>query len=192
VISNDAAENFRILEAPLDNTSKDAWTEVLAHRDDVLIRNLEVFKDFLVVEVYENGITQIEIIERGTGDTYRIEFAEDVYIAYSDDNHEFDTTWYRYTYESMTTPETTYDFNMTSKEHRLIKERPVLGGFDRTNYQSERLFATARDGTQIPVSALSVWLWFVWLERRTGVQCRLAQLARPRFRFCDRAYSRRL
>jgi oligopeptidase B len=152
VISNDAAENFRILEAPLDNTSKDAWTEVLAHRDDVLIRNLEVFKDFLVVEVYENGITQIEIIERGTGDTYRIEFAEDVYIAYSDDNHEFDTTWYRYTYESMTTPETTYDFNMTSKEHRLIKERPVLGGFDRTNYQSERLFATARDGTQIPVS----------------------------------------
>ncbi|MCP4301965.1 MAG: S9 family peptidase [Gammaproteobacteria bacterium] len=152
VVSNEGAENFRILEAPLDNTSKDAWTEVLAHRDDVLIRNLEVFKDFLVVEVYENGVTQLEVIERSTGETYRIEFAEDVYTAYADDNYEFDTSWYRYTYESLTTPESTYDFNMASKEHRLIKERPVLGGFDRDNYESQRLFATARDGTQVPVS----------------------------------------
>lgn len=152
MISNDGAKNFRILEAPLDDTSKDSWTEVLAHRDDVLIRNLEVFKDFLVVELYENAMTQVEVIERSTGETYRIEFAENVYTAYSDDNHEFDTPWYRYTYESLTTPESTYDFNMASKEHRLIKERPVLGGFDRTNYQSERLFATARDGTQVPVS----------------------------------------
>ena len=154
VVSNDDAENFRILEVPLDNTSKDAWTDVLAHRDDALIKNLEVFKNFLVVEVFENGITQIEVIERSTGESYRIEFAEDVYTAYSDDNHEFDTTWYRYTYESLTTPESTYDFNMASKEHKLIKERPVLGGFDRNNYQSERLFATARDGTQVPVSIM--------------------------------------
>ena len=154
VLSNDGAENFRILEAPLDNRSKDAWTEVLAHRDDVLIKNLEVFKDFLVVEVSENGITQIEVIARSSGETYRIEFAEDVYTAYSDDNHEFDTTWYRYTYESLTTPESTYDFNMVSKEHKLIKERPVLGGFSRDDYQSERVFATARDGTQVPVSIL--------------------------------------
>ena len=154
VVSNDDAENFRILEVPLDNTSKDAWTDVLAHRDDALIKNLEVFKNFLVVEVFENGITQIEVIERRTGESYRIEFAEDVYTAYSDDNHEFDSTWYRYTYESLTTPESTYDFNMASKEHKLIKERPVLGGFDRNNYQSERLFATARDGTQVPVSIM--------------------------------------
>jgi oligopeptidase B len=154
VLSNDGAENFHILEVPLDNTSKDAWTEALAHRDDVLIKNLEVFRDFLVVEVFENGITQIEVIERSTGESYRIEFAEDVYTAYSGDNHEFDTTWYRYTYESLTTPESTYDFNMASKEHKLIKERPVLGGFNRDNYQSERLFATARDGTQVPVSIM--------------------------------------
>jgi oligopeptidase B len=154
VLSNDGAENFRILEVPLDNTSKDAWTEVLAHRDDVLIKNLEVFRNFLVVEVFENGITQIEVIERSTGESYRIEFAEDVYTAYADDNHEFDTTWYRYTYESLTTPESTYDFNIASKEHKLIKERPVLGGFNRDNYQSERLFATARDGAQVPVSIM--------------------------------------
>jgi oligopeptidase B len=152
VISNDGAKNFRILEAPLDNTSKDAWTEIVAHRDDALIEDIEVFEDYLVVTVVENGIKQMEVIERTTGDTYRIEFGEDVYTAYAGDNYEFDTAWFRYTYESMTTPESTYDFNMASKEHKQIKERAVLGGFDRDDYQTERLFATARDGTQIPVS----------------------------------------
>jgi len=152
VISNDGAKNFRILEAPLDNTSKDAWTEIVAHRDDALIEGLAVFKDYLVITIVENGIKQMEVIERTTGDTYRIEFGEDVYTAYADDNYEFDTAWFRYTYESMTTPESTYDFNMASKEHKQIKERAVLGGFDRDDYQTERLFATARDGTQVPVS----------------------------------------
>jgi len=152
VISNDGAKNFRILEAPLDNTSKDAWTEIVAHRDDALIEGLAVFKDYFVVTIVENGIKQMEVIERTTGDTYRIDFGEDVYTAYADDNYEFDTPWFRYTYESMTTPESTYDFNMASKEHKLIKERAVLGGFDRDDYRTERLFATARDGTQVPVS----------------------------------------
>jgi oligopeptidase B len=152
VFSNDDAKNFRILEAPLDNTSKDAWTEIVAHRDDALIDGMEVFKDYLVVTIVENGIKQMEVVERTTGDTYRIEFGEDVYTAYADDNYEFDTAWFRYTYESMTTPESTYDFNMASKEHKQIKERAVLGGFDRNDYQTERLFATAHDGTQIPVS----------------------------------------
>ena len=152
VISNDGAKNFRILEAPLDNTSKDAWTEIVAHRDDALIEGLAVFKDYFVVTIVENGIKQMEVIERTTGDTYRIDFGEDVYTAYADDNYEFDTPWFRYIYESMTTPESTYDFNMASKEHKLIKERAVLGGFDRDDYQTERLFATARDGTQVPVS----------------------------------------
>ena len=150
--SNDDAKNFRILEAPLDNTSKDAWTEIVAHRDNALIEDFEVFMDFVVVELVENGIKQMEIIERSTGETYRIDFGEDVYTAYADDNYEFDTAWFRYTYESMTTPESTYDFDMASKEHRLIKEHVVLGGFDRNDYRTERLFATARDGTQVPVS----------------------------------------
>ena len=152
VISNDGAKNFRILEAPLDNRSKDAWTEIVAHRDDALIEGIEVFKDYLVVTIVENGIKQMEVIGRITGETYRIEFGEDVYTAYAGDNYEFDTPWFRYTYESMTTPESTYDFNMASKEHKQIKERAVLGGFDRDDYQTERLFATARDGTQVPVS----------------------------------------
>jgi len=152
LVSNDDAKNFRILEAPYDNTAKDAWREVIPHRDDALIKSFQVFKDFIVVALDENGIRQIEIMDRATNETYRVEFGEQVYTAYSSNNHEFDTPWYRYTYESMTTPESTYDLNMASKEHRLIKERPVLGGFDRDDYQTERLFATARDGTQVPVS----------------------------------------
>ena len=152
VLSNDNARNFRLLEAPLDDTSKDAWTEVVPHRDDVLIENFKVFKDFVVVELVENGIKQIEIIDRATNETFRVDFGEDVYRAYSSNNHEFDTPWYRYGYESLTTPESVYDLNMASKEHKLIKERAVLGGFDRDNYRTEKLFATARDGTQIPVS----------------------------------------
>ena len=152
LMSNEGARNFRILEAPLDDTSKGAWTEVMPHRADVLITEFEVFKEFLAVTVVENGITQMEIINRATGESYRIEFDEEVYTADSDDNYEFDTPWLRYTYESLTTPESTYDFNMASKEHKLIKEEAVLGGFDRDNYQTERLFATARDGTQVPIS----------------------------------------
>jgi len=152
LMSNDGAKNFRILEAPFDDTSKDAWTEVLAHRDDVLISDFEVFKDYLVVELVENGISQVEIIDRATGESKRIAFGEDVYTAQAKDNHEFDTEWFRYTYESLATPESTYDINMSSEEHKQIKERAVLGGFDRNDYRTERLFATARDGTQVPVS----------------------------------------
>ena len=152
VISNDGAKNFRVLEAPLDDTSKDAWKEVLAHRDNALVEDLEVFENFLVVTIIENGLTQVEIIDRANADTYRLDFGEQVYTAYLDDNYEFNSEWFRYVYESMTTPESTYDFNMVSKEHKQIKEQAVLGGFDRDNYQTERLFATARDGTQVPVS----------------------------------------
>ena len=152
LMSNEGAKNFRILEAPLNNRDKSAWQEVMAHRDDVLIKDFQVFKDFLAVTVVENGLTQIEIIVRASGEKYRIAFDEEVYTADADDNVEFDTPWFRYSYESLTTPESTYDFNMVSKEQKLIKEEAVLGGFDRTNYQTERRFATARDGTQVPVS----------------------------------------
>ncbi len=152
LMSNEGAKNFRILEAPLNNRDKSAWQEVMAHRDDVLIKDFQVFKDFLAVTVVENGLTQIEIIVRASGEKYRIAFDEEVYTADADDNVEFDTPWFRYSYESLTTPESTYDFNMVSKEQKLIKEEAVLGGFDQTNYQTERRFATARDGTQVPVS----------------------------------------
>jgi oligopeptidase B len=152
ILTNDGASNFRLMEAPLEDTSKAAWKEVVPHRDDALIEDVDVFADYLVVSIVENGLAQMEIIDRKSGDTRRIDFGEEVYTAYSDDNHEFDTDWFRYVYESMTTPESTYDIDLATDEQKLIREQPVVGDFDTNNYRSERLFATARDGTQVPVS----------------------------------------
>ena len=152
VTTNDGAKNFRLVQAPLDNTAKDAWEEVITHRDDVLLDDIEVFKDYIVATVVENGLTQMEVMDRSSGDTKRIDFGEEVYTAYATDNYEFDSRWFRYGYQSMTTPESTYDINLDTDETRLIKERTVVGDFDRNNYRTERLFAPARDGTPVPVS----------------------------------------
>ena len=152
VISNDEAKNFKLVEAALDDTSKDAWKEVVAHRDNALIEDVIVFQDYLVATIVENGLTQMKVIERTSGTTRRIDFDEEVYTASSDDNYEFDSDLFRYTYESLTTPESTYDYNLETQAHTLIKERAVVGKFDRGNYKTERRFATARDGTQVPVS----------------------------------------
>ena len=152
VRTNDGAENFRIVQVPLDNTAKDAWQEIVAHRDDALIEDIEVFKDYVVVSLAEEGLTQMEVVARESGDTYSIDFAEEVYTAYADSNYEFDTQWFRYTYESPTTPESTYDFNLASREHQLVKEQFVPGGFSRDDYSTQRLYAPARDGKRIPVT----------------------------------------
>ncbi|MGB5336581.1 MAG: S9 family peptidase [Woeseiaceae bacterium] len=154
VLTNDGAENFKLMEAPLGDTSKGAWREVLGHSDTALIEDVEVFQDHLVVTLLENGLTQMDVIDRATGDKRRVEFDEQVYVAYADDNYEFDAAEFRYVYESLTTPESTYDYNFKSEQHTLIKERAVIGDFDRANYVTERLFATARDGTQVPVSVV--------------------------------------
>jgi oligopeptidase B len=152
ISTNDGAKNFKLMQTPLDNTSKDAWTDVVAHRQDALLDDLDVFKDYLVVTIVENGLTQMEVVDRASGETKRVAFDEEVYTAYSSRNAEYDTRLLRYTYESLTTPDSTYDYDMASEQHSLIKEAVVVGDFDRANYQTERRFATARDGTQVPVS----------------------------------------
>lgn len=152
ITTNDDAKNFKLMEAPLHDTARESWQEVIGHRDDALLEDLDVFKDYLVVTITENGLKQIEIVDRRSGTTHRMAFDEAVYTAYSNGNFEFDTDLFRYTYESMTTPESTYDYNLGTKTHNLIKERVVVGDFDRSNYQTERLFATARDGTHVPIS----------------------------------------
>lgn len=154
VITNDGAKNFKLMETPLDDTSREAWKEVIGHRDNALLEDVEVFKDYLVASITEDGLTQMEVVERKSGALSRLAFDESVYTAYSSDNHEFDTALFRYTYESMTTPESTYDYNLETRSHRLLKEQAVGGGFNRGDYQTERLFATARDGTRVPISVV--------------------------------------
>jgi len=152
VTSNEGAANFQLFEASLDNTAKETWSVVLPHRDDVLIESVNVLRDHIIVSDRRAGLAQLEVIDRGSGELHIIDVGERVYDAFSGDNYEFDSTVFRYGYESMTTPESVYDYDLVARERQMIKEREVLGGFSRNNYVSERLWATARDGTKIPVS----------------------------------------
>ena len=152
VTTNDGAKNFKLMEAPLDNTSRDAWTEVVGHRDDALLESVDVFENHVVLTITEKGLNQLEVIDRSDGTTTRVAFDEAVYTAYPSSNYEFDTDLLRYKYESLTTPGSTYDYSLATEEHKLVKAGEVVGDFDRDNYQTERLFATARDGTKVPIS----------------------------------------
>ncbi len=152
VISNEGAANFQLFEAPLDKTAKEDWSVVVPYRDDVLIENVDVLKDHIIVSEKRAGLTQLEVIDRGSGEMHVIDVGEHVYEAFSGDNYEFESTIFRYNYESMTTPESVYDYDLEAQQRTIIKEKEVLGGFSRNNYVSERLWATARDDTKIPVS----------------------------------------
>jgi oligopeptidase B len=150
--TNDDAKNFKLMEAPLDDTSKEAWTEVVGHRDDALLEGVNVFENHIVATITDNGLSQIEVIDRSDGSTKRVAFDEAVYVAYPSSNYEFNTDMLRYKYESLTTPDSTYDYNLATEEHTLVKADEVVGDFDRTNYQTEFRLATARDGTEVPIS----------------------------------------
>ena len=152
VVSNENAANFQLFEAPLDNTAREAWSVVLPHRDDVLIENIDVLKDYIIVSEKRAGLTQLEVIDRDSGESHVIDVGEHVYAIFLGTNYEFDATVYRYDYESMTTPESVYDYDLVARERKMIKEKEVLGGFNRIDYVAERLWATARDDTRIPVS----------------------------------------
>ena len=152
ITSNDGAENFQVLETSLDDTSREAWVTVVPHRDDVLIEDVTVFENYLVVDTTRLGLNQIDVLERASGDVHSIEFDEEAYTASTGINQNYNTTVLRYGYESMTTPDSDVDYDLVERTHTLVKEQQVLGDFARANYVTERRFATARDGTKVPVS----------------------------------------
>lgn len=146
------AKNFRLMETPVGKTSKENWQEVIPHREDVLLQSFEIFKTFLVLSERKNGLIQIRVIKWDDGTEYYLDFGEESYSAYISTNPEFDTDLLRYGYTSLTTPSTTFDYNMNTKEKILLKQQEVLGDFDSKNYKTERLYATASDGTKVPIS----------------------------------------
>ncbi|WP_268846982.1 S9 family peptidase [Flavobacterium aestivum] len=149
----DKAENFKLMKTPVDKTSKANWQEVIAHRKDVLLEDIEIFKDFLVVEERENGLNKIRIMPWSGEEEYYLPFESETYTAYTSSNVDFDTDVLRYGYQSMATPSSIIDFNMRTKTKEIKKEQEVLGGkFDKSNYTEERVWATANDGTKIPIS----------------------------------------
>jgi len=150
--TNYKAKNFRLMSCHLDATSKANWQEVIAHREDVLLEGFELFNDFLVLEEKKNGLTEIRIINTKTQESYYLDFGEEVYDAYISMNLDFDTHLLCYGYNSMTTPNSTIEFNMKSKAKKILKETEILGDFDKNNYESKRAWAKAKDGKQIPIS----------------------------------------
>jgi oligopeptidase B len=144
------AENFRLMETSAKATGKENWKEVIPHRDDVLLEGMEIFNEYLALSERKNGITQIRIISEK--EDHYIEFPEDAYVANISVNRLYDTDQLRLVYQSMTTPSSTFDYDMSGRSLRLLKQQEVLGGFDKENYQSERVFAKARDGKKVPIS----------------------------------------
>lgn len=153
VRTNYKAENYRLMEVPEGKTSDRAlWKEVIAHRADVFFQQMEVFANELVLGERKAGLTNIRVINPATKADHYLEFADPAYVAGIAYNPEFNTNVLRFTYSSLTTPNSTYDYNMDTREKTLRKRQEILGGFDPGNYTSERVFVTARDGAMVPVS----------------------------------------
>ena len=151
--NKDKATNFKLMKTPENATEKKHWKEVLAHREDVLIEDIEIFSNYLVVEERSNGLNHIRIMPWSGEGEYYLPFGSETYNAYTTTNVDFDTDILRYSYQSMATPSSVIDFNMKTKEKEIKKEQEVLGGqFDKNNYIEERVWATAKDGTKVPIS----------------------------------------
>jgi oligopeptidase B len=152
IVTNDAAKNFRIMTAPADAPARANWAEFLAHRDAVKIDDIDLFARYLAVYERENGLRTLRIVDLESGEHHYVNFPEPVYTYATDENPEFPSEVLRFTYTSLTTPGSVFDYHMATRERELRKQQPVLGGFDRENYKTERIFATAEDGTQVPIS----------------------------------------
>jgi oligopeptidase B len=150
--TNKAAKNFRIVTAPVNDPSEKNWKEFVAHKPEVKIEGISLFADHAVLSEWEGGLQQLEVINFKTNKRNRIAFPEPVYSAGLSTNREYNTSVIRYNYNSMVTPNSTLDYDMNTGKSTLLKQTEVPGGFDRNNYQSERVFATAADGTKIPMS----------------------------------------
>jgi oligopeptidase B len=152
--TNKSAKNFRVVTAPVSDPSEKNWKEFIAHRPAVKIEGIDLFKDHAALSEWENGLQQIEVVDFKTNKRTRIQFPEPVYSAGLSTNREFDSTVLRYNYQSLVTPSSVFDYDMNTGQATLLKQTEVPGGFDKANYKSERVFATASDGTKIPMSVV--------------------------------------
>lgn len=152
IVTNEAAINFKLMKTPVTSPSREHWQTVLPHREQVLITEVSAFADHLVIYEREAGLPQIRVRKFSTAAEHRISFPEPAYEVAEDANPEFDTDTLRFSYTSLVTPKSIFDYNLDTQSRELKKETPVLGGYDRSLYVSERLQATAPDGTSIPLS----------------------------------------
>jgi oligopeptidase B len=151
ILTNWKAKNFRLMECPLDKTGKENWKEVIPHRQDVLLESVEEFKDFVTVTERKNGLNQLRIRNKNGSEHY-VAFDEPAYLAETGANPDYNSKNLRYVYTSLTTPLSTYEYNMETKGRKLLKQQEVVGGYNKEDYITERLYATAKDGTKVPIS----------------------------------------
>jgi oligopeptidase B len=154
ILTNDAGRNFRVVTAPIADAGRRRWHEIVPHRDDVMLEALELFAGHFVLSELEDGLAQLRVTDIATGESRRVAFPEPAYSASPSVNREWDTTKFRYAYQSLVTPESVYEHDMRSGETVLLKQKDVLGGYDRTRYTAERVFATATDGACVPISVV--------------------------------------
>ena len=153
VLTNlDGAKNFKLMVTDANATEKENWKEVIAHREDVMIEDFEIFRNHLTVDERKDGLSHIRIFNNETGEDHYLDFGEETYTAYLSTNLDFESELVRYGYMSLTTPNSVFDYNMNSKEKELLKQTEVLGDFNKHDYQSERHYAIAKDGTKVPIS----------------------------------------
>jgi oligopeptidase B len=154
ILTNWNAKNFRLMKTPVEETRRRNWEEVIPHRDDVFLEGVEVFKDYLAVEERKKGLTEIAVKNWNEDSIHYVDFEEEVYAVGISENPEYNSIDLRYTYSSMTTPRTTYDYNMKAHDNELKKQEKVLGRFSSDDYVVKRLWAEADDGKEIPMSVV--------------------------------------
>ena len=150
--TNDEAKNFRLMSAPVASPARRNWSEVIPHRAEVKLEGIDAFQNFLTLYERENGLLRIRVQDSTTGNIHGVTFDEPAYSVAASDNYEYDTQTLRFRYTSLVTPASVYDYDMQTRTRTLLKQEPVLGGYDASQYQSERIFATAEDGASIPIS----------------------------------------
>ena len=146
------AKNFRVMECPMEKTSKENWKEVLPNRKDVLLENIEEFKNFVVYQERKNGLIQFQIVNQNNKESYYVDFGEPAYLAYISTNVDYNSNTLRYGFTSLITPNSQYDYDLNTKSKKLLKQQEVVGGYTPENYTSERIMVKSRDGVMIPVS----------------------------------------
>jgi oligopeptidase B len=152
--TNKGAKNFRLVTAPVATPDPKHWKPFLPHRADVLLEGVELFRDFLVVTEKSQGLSRFRIQDIKTGQWKDVSFPESVYAAFPGGTPEYTSTAFRFAYQSMVTPQSVYDCDMATAKQTLLKQTEVLGGYDKSQYTTERLWAPARDGVKVPLSVV--------------------------------------
>ncbi len=152
--TNDTGRNFRLVKAPVEDPKAANWKEIVPQRADVMLDGMDFFKNYYVLSERQNGLPQLNVTDLTTGISRNIAFPEPAYAAYGQANRVYDTTKFRYGYQSFITPSSVFDYDMAAGTSVLLKQREIPGGYDRSKYQVEQLYATAPDGVKVPVSVV--------------------------------------